>query len=503
MPRPPKRAPKAEALPTTLDEFLEQGSMDEESGDRWLGGDMAKALRFYQKAYTSYIKAISLGSLIDSYYNSLRLLLLVHEDFIKAEGVQLDELKNIGEVLTNDDRSVVQPLDRIQLAHETALSIARPLDLLHNMVVVYTEVIENSDASYAEDELVASRGIAVLQELAERQVAELTAFCKELADANNEENSQTGSREVNSQTGSQSENPSENLETGPSSKLDADVIETVQPTDVFETAITAYKLAQALLESTAGNPSDLARAQNLVEPILAGMDALANGAVNDLPDTVKGMLDGVTEQQHEELVLLRASVRGLVMNDLGELLDMWNSVPESSARNMTAADSLQAFMERGDLSSEQRWKCLTAMNTFLKQAQAGLQAQQKGIPMGGLGLGALVAQISGVYVMRADIEVQRSQVAGYEEHRDMLVGNAKTMLKNAMTVAKTSGGLRERMAERLQREKKKVDAVMRMCLLERKLVVEIDAIMGRERWVRELPAVRELGFYDLGELEMV
>lgn len=47
---PKKSEIKKVYLPSTATEYLEQGSIDEESGERWLGSDVSKCLRFFNKA---------------------------------------------------------------------------------------------------------------------------------------------------------------------------------------------------------------------------------------------------------------------------------------------------------------------------------------------------------------------------------------------------------------------------------------------------------------------
>lgn len=66
-----------------------------------------------------------------------------------------------------------------------------------------------------------------------------------------------------------------------------------------------------------------------------------------------------------------------------------------------------------------------------------------------------------------------------------------------MNISNTTGGLRERITEKLQREKRKAEAVMRLCMLENKSSLqELDSILGRQKWTAELPNLSKLGYFD-------
>ena len=65
-----------------------------------------------------------------------------------------------------------------------------------------------------------------------------------------------------------------------------------------------------------------------------------------------------------------------------------------------------------------------------------------------------------------------------------------------MKMAETTGGLREKATEKLGREKRRSEIVLRLCLLEQKIsTAELDSIMGRTRWTAELPLLKELDIY--------
>ncbi|KAK6458203.1 uncharacterized protein RJT20DRAFT_126162 [Scheffersomyces xylosifermentans] len=507
--------------PVTAEDFLEQGSIDEESGDRWLGSDLAKSLRFYQKAYTSYLRSIRLQSEsnMDSYYNSARLLFQVYYQYFKTEGVNIYDLKNVEEALGGDDNSVVQNLANIISAHETAMRVANnlrapvPLDLVFNTAVVYTEAIEveqeNPNSNFNQLLEVTHQAQILFLNLLEQQVSEFQKFSQELKEVDYNDPYETP-EVINS---------SEPHEQSKQEEYTSD--EVVQPVDILETILASYRLVQAILENVTDFTEQNPRVLELINPLLSKSDEIAKTLIEEYSDLAANkneMVSNISEEQISELKVAKNYILGLTLNDFEQLFELWANaeLPNTSERFMSAADNIQSLLDRNDLtlafvnSSENLeakslfWKALTSMSTNLKKAQDilnSLLTEKKKTPSGvDLGLGALVAQISEVIIARADIELQRCQVTGYEpaeKNAQILLQNSKTLLKNAMNIANTPGGLRERVAEKLQREKKKVDAVIRLCVLEGKTSLqELDSILGRSKWTNELPSLVKLGYFD-------
>ena len=509
--------------PTTAEDFLEQGSIDEESGDRWLGSDLSKSLRFYQKAYTSYLQSISLlgtqGRNLDAFYNSSRLLFLVYNQYIKTDGVEIYELTNVDEALTGDKRSVLQDLAHIITAHETAMTVAKtsniaiPSDLLFNTALVYTEAIEaeqeNDQSDFNQLLEVTQRAQSLFLALLDLQMVEFQKFLQELNEV--DVNAMESNNELYQQGGLHEETKQEEYTSD----------EVVQPVDILESVLSCYKLAQAILENVTDFDSQVPAVTNLIQPLLDRSDNIARDLIDNFSEVAANkneMVANISEVQILELKVAKSYIVGLTSNDFDQLFEVWNNaeLPATPERYMLAADNIQSLLDRNDVtlanvnssgilqSKELYWKSLTQMSGNLKKAQdilSQLLAEKKKTPSGvDLGLGALVGQISEVIIARADIELQRCQISGYEpaeKNSQVLLQNCKTLLKNAMNIANTAGGLRERAAEKLQREKKKVDAVFRLCLLEGKTSTqELDTILGANKWPNELVSLTKLGYYD-------
>ncbi|CUM47659.1 unnamed protein product [Debaryomyces tyrocola] len=502
--------------PQTADEFLDQGAIDEESGDRWLGSDLAKALRFYQKAYNQYLMAIKLSpnSTLDSYYNASRLLFHVYNQYFKTDGVSVYDLNNVEDAISDGEDSVVQNLSEIVSAHEKAIDVANslnvriPLDLLFNTALVYTEVVEIQQENESDNfDTVLEYGYktqGIFQNLIELQTAELQKFINDLNEITSDSLSTNNIASSNDTSPQEEEFTSE---------------EVLQPSDVFETIISAYRLAQAVLENISDPNSQLMRSLDMINPFLSTCEAVADDLIlsfGERNNTKSDMISSITQENVDDYQICKTYIKGLAINEFSKVYELWNSdeLPQTPERYMLAADNIQTMIDRNDINlisacsnqtiAEFYWKALTQMGKYYKQSQELLNTlltEKKKRPSGtDDGIGSIISQISNIIIARSDIDLQRSQLQNYEpalKHKVVLFQNCKTFLKNAMNISNTTGGLRERITEKLQREKRKAEAVMRLCILEHKSSLqELDSILGRQKWTAELPNLSKLGYFD-------
>ncbi|RCK57295.1 hypothetical protein Cantr_06879 [Candida viswanathii] len=511
--RLPKLSKKAEgsksAVPTTATEYLEQGSIDEESGDRWLGSDLAKSLRFFDKAYASYIQAIRLDSgLVDAYYNSARLLLHVYQIVKKVPS-------NHDVFTENGPLRVIQNIDQIISGYEDALRVCQQQgdvlnDLLYNYAIVFLEwlelQLENEDVEYGELVEVYKKILEVFQKLLVQQTEDLQKFVQDLENIDSETGSiNTGNSGNNGNEPTQEELVSE---------------EVVQPTDLLETLLSSYKLIQSMYEN-ASSAAILPSVNELVAPLLELNDQISQLLIEKYSESshVSDMVSNITLADINELKLIKLNIVALTETNILEVVELWKNeqeLPEDvPEKYMVASDNLQTLLDRNDINletinqqgSEQDketfWKILTVQNNMLKKAQDLVNSQMQAQKKNNLqleDLGSLIAQLSEIIIARADIELQRSLIKDFASsvnNREVLFNNAKNLLRNAMNISNLNGGLRERMAEKISREQCKLEAVFRLCLLEDKRSVEdLERIMTRKRWTQELPNLKKLGIYD-------
>lgn len=512
--RLPKLSKKLESnktqIPTTASEFLEQGSIDEESGDRWLGSDLSKSLRFFDKAFANYLQAGQLdSSLSDAYYNSARLLLYVYQIVKKVP-------HNHDAITGNGPLRVIQSIEQIINVYEEALTICQRLggalnDLLYNYAIVYLEWLE---LQQQQDEVglqklveVYHKILEVFQKILVQQTEDLQKFIQDLANIDSDTGSinTKGSNGNNNNEATQEELVSE---------------EVVQPTDVFETLLSSYKLIQYMYENAISNEV-IPAINKLIAPLLELNDQISQLLIEKYSEMthLTDMVSNITMHDINELKLIKLNIVALTEIDIMEVVELWRNDQEISAdvseKFMIASDNLQSLLDRNDINletinldgsqanKEKYWKILTFQNSLLKKAQELVNAQMQSQKKNNLqleDLGSLIAQLSGIIVARADIELQRSTMINYPpsmDNHEILFNNAKNLLKNAMNTANLNGGLRERMSEKIAREQSKLEAVFRLCLLENKRSIEdLDRIMTRKRWTEELPNLKRLGIYD-------
>lgn len=511
--------PHDDDSPSTFEEFHDAGADNEESGDRWLGSDLAKSLRFYQKAYVNYLDALSCAPSSppnwDCSYNCARLLFHVYHTYTVGDGVNVQDLSNVDEVFARGSRSVLQPLSFIIDSHRQLLEliqnsgqIASP-DLQFNTAIALTEAIEvhlcMEDTPFSVLVLFAQEAINLLHHLLETQLNDMAQFISELQLAFT--NEQNGMDHANM--------PQDEFKPKGSEQFTNDD-SVIQPIDLLETVVAAYKLSTALKEAAntlqeVGIAAEtMLRLDMISEPIaqLLAESCCENSASRN------ELIANISTEQAIELQLAHAYSKAVMVEDFETLLSFWKNpqFPELAERFMSASDSIQHYIDRGDIHLASANSDVATAETFsrglqqisqnLKRAQELLSERLSTLRKSPsqIGLGSLIAQISEVCIYRADTDLQRSQIRGIpvcEKNSHILLGNAKTLLKNAMTFANTSGGLRERAAETALRELQKAAAVARLCLLDGKTSIEeLDHIMGRARWTVLMPKIANLGFYD-------
>lgn len=408
------------------------------------------------------------------------MLFQVYEQYSKSNGVDINRLTNVDSAFRGGENSVVQTIQSIAAAHERSMEICPgllPVDLLYHAALVYTVLIEELD-DYSEIEGTAYKAQALFKEVLLQQVGEFQEFLGSF-------DAEPADREV--------------VDTGVAEPevQEYTSFKTVQPSDILDTAIAGLALAQAVLESV--EQGELALAISFVAPFVQDLEAIALEVLS-FEDLEKAEVIGT--DQRNEWSIARASAQALALSSIDEVFSLWEStsLPDVPQRYMLAADSVESILDREPLLEENSadfWGSLTKMNNYLRKAQDHLNAEyqsKKGKEH--LGLGSLIAQLSKVYIARSDIDLQRSQLPQAQQNSELLMKNAKAFLTNAMHLAKVAGGLRETALERAQREKRRIEAVARLCALEGKQTKEeLDNIMGEGNWEEEWESYQKLWYF--------
>lgn len=479
---------------------MESAALEEDSGDRWRNSDLSKALRFYQSAFEAYLKAIDLSEKqqdfsidrVECYYNALRLLLLVYNQFQGTECIDISLLASAPEVLQAGSRCVLQDISNIIASHEKAINVVGndvSPDLLFNTALAYAEVVESQDDEARITEAVV-RAITLLQQLFSKQVQE---FLESLGSSNDLNKISLGPENVSN----------ENTQFIQSS--------TAQPPDIVDTAIAFFSLFRSWLDNVSIEPTEsvLFDFKSSLSEVAIVVDELFQKYYPSSKWTAP-----ITREQKDEYSIVLEYARSTLL-DFGDAFVNWESenLPETAERYMLAADSIQTILDRRRLNSSSGeklqehevqlyWTALCKMNAFLKKAQELLQArnaQLKSVsnPDQNSGLGGLILQICTVYIARADIDQQRSRLQYSEAqiHQQVLGRNSIAFLKNAIALSKQSGGLRETTVEKLQRKKVQMEAQTRLFILEGKSEEEMAGNFKNTLWLEEYEECQTLWYY--------
>ena len=170
--------------------------------------------------------------------------------------------------------------------------------------------------------------------------------------------------------------------------------EVVQPTDLFETVLSSYKLIQSVYENASSNDLIQTVSQS-VAPLLQINDNVANELIIKYSESshVNSMISNITLKDVNELKLVKLNLLALAETNIFRLLDIWkndNEIPETLPEKfMVASDSVQALLDRNDINlltvnsqgtesdKDTFWKILTFQNNMLKRAQELLNEQMQ------------------------------------------------------------------------------------------------------------------------------
>lgn len=449
LPKALKRVSKPQLVePRTAEDFCAQGADCEDSGDRWVSSDLCKALRFYHSAFLNYQKAIERDS-IEAYYNSARLLFHVYMQYVKNEGVDISTLENVGDAVTD----IVKPIQECILWHERAVDVCRlngttpSWDLLFNMALAYCEAIELENSL----ELVNKASDCFMLVLEEQS------------------NQIRLSRDL--------ENASSELQ------VETDVTEET----LLETLVSSYRLVQSAYEAAGGDVERVWMLDQALSGIVSACDLISQ----DIRIT-------------DELRLAKTSSLGYRVGTVKEVSQLWMNpeIADSPEKLMLAGDNIQFLIDTSaNLSREDLWESLTAMNKLYKQSQDALQATLKSLPIAQDYMkSGLLQQICALMIARADIDLQRSSDVFFRDfepsakNRSILSSNCHNLLKSAVAITNQSGGLRETVSNKLMRLRRKNEAMVRLCILERKSQDDILKAVG-EGASDILLEVGNLGYY--------
>ncbi|KAA8897777.1 hypothetical protein TRICI_006654 [Trichomonascus ciferrii] len=372
-----KKGKKTQA-PQTSEDFLEAGIEEEDGGDRWISsGDVAKGVRFYQRAYRLYRRCIELGaddvaSKQDAIYNICRMEYVVYNKVVKT-GV-LEEISGQLEDDSEQDGSViVRDIRNIGKHYEEAIEMLGgiekcQIDLLYNFGQVTVETGEElEDPAYVE------QGVKIFEMVMNRQADQI----KEMA-------------------GYTVENEEESSNYGPRA--------------LSETMVTYLQGLYLLVEDESQSVDRLHAEQDKINQVVQEFHNLQSEY--DLDDL----------RLKEDMQLIETQLRGLEhikKNDLDGLIAFVREIdsdPEASrALHMIEIDLFLDYIAQNDPEDQLKWKAyslaLTAANNGLKKENSRSDP---------------INQIK-LYIIKGDLEWLRLNLKPFPS----AVHNAKTLESNA------------------------------------------------------------------------
>ncbi|KAG7826022.1 hypothetical protein KL909_000074 [Ogataea angusta] len=479
-----KSKAKEDTPPNSAESLYIQATEEEGFGDRWLASDLAKALRFYQRAYSLYLESLQLQTdYLDSRYNVSRLLFFVYDRYVKNEAVVLDELENCSEALTGTASSVVRPLRDIIQVFQESIQISRtaadfPWDLYYNAVLCFfeymEELVKNGD-SFSELVSCGEECLGLLRKVLGHQMTELAALTSP-------EETQVVAQEHEYETQQ----------------------EAIVPPTVLETCVTGYRIIATLYD---GAVSEDERA--LVELNFADaaqeLEKMVSALVEQYSAPVNEFIPPLSSDDLGQLQLTKLCYEAAKADSFDTLFDIWRG-SQSVEKLLLENESYRTLLaKKDDIPAAARWTVLSSISNRYKEAFELLKQEYNQLRKTATNsqLGSKLAQMCSILIERADVDLERSQTPTLEDKtRSLLATNANKLLRNAITYSQQSGGLRESVLEKLARRKKLKEASTRLCILEGKTSIEeLDKIVGRPFWPQELHELGDLGIYNVDSLE--
>lgn len=568
--------------------------MEEESGDRWLALDLAKSLRFYQRAFAYYQQAVERAApgdpdMPDAYYNAVRLMLSVYTQYVAGD-VDVALLENVAEALAGGMRGVCQDIAVVVQAHEAALAACgadAPIDLMFNAAVAYGDWLDASEsdglAASANDARDASgdrgepqeAGMTVLHlsgnagggvRPVDGTLGPVGAGAGAGVDGDFRGHGASGNfgagggagfsagRSISAGGGAGAGGGvtvggvrvggglggdggfdrhgagggfgggvsvgdfsvgggfgfhTGNVHTGGTARPGelraaaaravelmsavwaAQIADGAAPEVLLETAVAGLGVARAVLENT-----HFREAVVLVAPFARPVASVGDA-----------LLQNTLDPAAAEYAVARALVESLSCETIAAACAVWDlpGLPDSAECHMLAADCIDSVMLRLGINATASadppacWAALSSMNTHLKRAQEMLVAARQtdlGRTGAGPGAGARIAQLCKVYIARADVDLQRSQLDldTARTHAAVLEKNARAFLTNASAFARTGGGLRETATERALRRRRWCEAKVRLAVLEHR-ATEVAPEVGARDWNSDLAECRSLWYF--------
>lgn len=379
----------------------------------------------------------------------------------------MSNLVGVEEVIGSSNSVLISDIEEIAVMHQdgihriTEIGGVVPLDFLYNTVVVFTEEVELLDDEDQKIFDILSGTRCIFGDLLERQYAEIETLESQL------------NEEVDPQTQDQAQDSNQD---GNQSQEEVTTETVVQPPDVYDTLITGLEFIQTVVEKQVDIDAEL-----LYEQLAVFEEKLKRFSEENAPL----MLAPVTHEQIQRWNILLLDIRSINKDPL----QYWKEALNDPSLNFDSYEviiqSIELYLGFHDVSPEQEWDLLTFTNELFKRQQV-LATKQLADEAKGDGLGSALVQMSGLMLSRGDLEMERRQIQHKQDVHALLRNNALAYYKNALSYAQRSGGLREKIIDKLQRQRKAKEATVKLKILDGTATeAELAAVFGDD-WRDEL-----------------
>lgn len=449
--------------PETADEYLSQGIDDEESGDRWYSSDLLKSLRFFERAYEGYTKALQLDdSLLDGYYNLSRLLFHVYNKFTKVEQVRMSNLQDLlmfGPHVLLELTQIIDYFEFVMTKFEQ--SGKKSWDLIYNTLLIHQEFIDESDLNLDQILSICNKSIQYYQIYLDHQITQLKEILVDEAVDEPEDTEDTNDGEI-------------------------DEIEIITPAVVLETIVSALTLVQSVYES-ATDKSEIVVINSSLDGFVKFLTTQAkNLADQDFGDKFNDQLQDFTDNlsEIEKLILF---INCFNLESVNEVIQVLQNLENSHSTRF------EFYLSSNDLLlsivSEPNWETYSFIAKYFKKGQDLLTNLLNQTSANHESFSSKVSLILKILINRSDIDFQRSKIAN-EANKQVLQKNVVNLLKNLVTWTNKSGGLRENIIDLLNRAYLRKRATLRLSLLESG---NIDGLLkDRSLWTHEIEELKEI-----------
>lgn len=432
MPPKPTKADKKKQVLETADDYMEAAVEEEDQGDRWIGSDLAKGVRFYERAFGLYNQVLSRTPseelTTDARYNMLRMQFFVYTKVVKTG--YLPEIQ--GKIANGSEGSQVvvdKITDLVALSRELISAINGEnvdIDVLFNYAQILTEAGEEEDSAEFLTE-----ACQVFEAILARQMPQLEAIIQSYNAESGNGNDETYEEENEILNQGEVSREGDKRETPKYAKQS----EAVVPATVLETLVSLINAITSIYELD--QPMNMEYESDVV------VDKIQSLLSMNLPDSLK-LEASVIDESLVAIARLRSAQLLAKESATSEVLAQLQSIWSDPA--MELATSASRFLAQSDIFQDFAHQTSSGIEAWQGLGQAAISVESPLQSATNTNGGKITTQDKiRLWIQRGDIEFARSRLdcEASVKHRSVLERNAQTYYRNASNVQSLGAGVAE------------------------------------------------------------